>query len=87
MKLEWTKNSKTDKEKQELEEILRRSTIPFRRLGEIIKENLNRLDSEEGSIKDFDTPGWAYKQAARNRERAVHKYYLDLITFDQKGQK
>lgn len=84
MRLEWTKRSKSEQDKTELEEILRRATIPFGKLKEIIKDNLDRLDAEESSHKDFDTPNWDYKQAARNRERATHKYYLDLINFDKK---
>lgn len=84
MKLEWTKNSKSEKDKQELEEIIRRATIPFGRLKEIIQERLEVLDRDEESIKDFDQPNWEHKQAFRNGVRATHKYYLNLLDFDKK---
>lgn len=84
MRLEWTKKTKSEQEKQEFEEILKRSKPQFDRLREIITERLTNLDLAEESVKDFDMPNWEYRQAFRNGVRATHRYYLDLIDFDKK---
>lgn len=69
----WYKG-KTDKEKEDIESLLRNNTI----LVQTFLSLLDQMEEEElrGEItqKEYDNPSWAYKQADRNgARRAINK--------------
>lgn len=79
--LEWTKNLKTDQEKQDFESLLRNSTRVMSRLRSILDDWEKELTQREYAPNDYDSPAWGYKQAHRNGERSRIKKLKDLLSF------
>jgi hypothetical protein len=77
----WTKHIKDPDKKQNFESAVRASTTALGRLIEIIDDEERALESSSLTIKDFDDPSWAYKQAYRNGEKARLKKLRELIDF------
>ena len=76
----WTRHLKTEKERENFLQILMNSTTVLSRLQALLKEELDSLDNQECTVKDFEDPSWSHKQAFRNGERARIRKTLDLIT-------
>ena len=81
---DWTKNLKTDEEKQRFENTVLSAKPVLNRLREIVDEKEAALDRDEASIKSFDTPNWAYKQAFKNGIRHANSGFKTLINLDPK---
>ena len=79
--LVWTKHLKDPKKKEDFELSVRNSGIALSRLIEIVNEKLIGLDNSETSIKDFDDPSWAFKQAFKNGQRTGLKEIRSLLDF------
>lgn len=77
----WTKHIKDPGKKQNFESAIRASTTALGRLIEIIEDEERALESSSLTIKDFDDPSWAYKQAYKNGEKARLKRIKELIDF------
>ena len=75
----WTKHLE-GKDKENFLNILMNSTTVLNRLQTLLKEELDNLDNQECTVKDFEDPSWSHKQAFRNGERARIRKTLDLIT-------
>jgi hypothetical protein len=80
LSLEWTKGL-SEKEKEEFEQMVRRSLVVPRLLG-IIKEWELELSNKETS-EDYSDAAWAYKQAHRNGDRSRIKKLKDLLSFKE----
>lgn len=76
----WTKNLKTDQEKENFTNLLTNSTIIIGRLKELIEEQSSNLNKTAFSIEDFSDPNWSHKQAFRNGKLAGLKEILDILT-------
>lgn len=77
----WTKNLEDPAKQQDFEDTLRRSSVALRRLKEILEQDLQALHDADYSVKDFDTPNWTWKQAARIGEKTRLKKTLLLLDF------
>lgn len=79
----WTRHIKDPDEKTRVENELIHSPI-LKRLQELLKQAELELDVSERSVKAYDNPNWAYRQAHANGARQGINKALALITFDQK---
>lgn len=62
--VEWFKDCKDEEEKKSLTEYLRNSTPLFDQLKEMLQRRFDGADSVRE--KNYDSAGWAYKQAHWN---------------------
>jgi hypothetical protein len=85
--LEWTNHLKDQKSKENLELLLRNSTVVLGLLSDILNDRLNSVYNQETKLNDFNGD-WAFRQAFRNGQKHSLKAVLDLISFAQnKGHK
>lgn len=75
----WTKNLKTEPERQDFTDYLRGSTRLLNRLEDLIVEEQQNLDRLEVSVKAFESPSWAYQQAYYNGFKACLIMFLKLV--------
>lgn len=78
---DWTKNLKTQEERNNFTQYLNNSGKLLLRLIELIKEKETTLDVNELSVNDFSDVNWSHKQAFRNGKRSALKEIKDLIKF------
>ena len=79
----WTKNCKTQENKQRLERDILSSKGTLQRLQELLDEEKTALEIAEISPKIYDTPGWDYKQAHTNGFKAALRMVSLIINLDQ----
>lgn len=82
----WTQHLTNEKSKEEFSSSVQGSRTVLERLKEILESKEEALNSQEMSVKDFDTPNWSEKQAFRNGRRLeIHdlKKLVDLDTQEQ----
>jgi hypothetical protein len=79
--LVWTKNCKTEEEKEKLETLLRNNSTLINRLQEIIEEKVLEIRDKEVNENAYDSPSWSHKQAHINGFIAGMKYVTDLLKF------
>lgn len=79
--LVWTKHLKDPDSKQKFEQSLRASTTMAYRLLEILDEEERAIESQSCSVKDFDNPAWAFKQAFHQGEKARIRKLKELLEF------
>jgi len=79
----WTKNLKTDEEKERFKNSILGSKIVLRRLQELLNEVEDDLDKTELSTDIYDKPNWDYRQADMNGFRRALKTVRKIITIDQ----
>jgi hypothetical protein len=82
----WTKHLKNASDIDEFEQYIRSSRRLLDRLTEILREQNAYLDGTETSVKDYEDPSWAYKQAFRNGQRSTLKAILKLINLDHEAK-
>lgn len=80
----WTKNCKTDEDKQRLTQTIQNSKGALDRLSEILVEMELDLSNSELAARNYDSPNWAYKQAHVNGQKAMIRGIKTLINLDQK---
>lgn len=80
----WTKHLKTEQERKDFNDVLGNSSLVLNRLRDILMEEIEVLDRQEGTIDDFKDPAWTHKQAFRNGDRARLRKILDLLNLKRK---
>lgn len=80
----WTKNCKSEEEKQQFVNSLNGSKIVLDRMKELLIEMEKDVEDTELSFKSYDTPNWAEKQAHKNGFKNAIRQINKLITLDQK---
>lgn len=78
--LSWTKGLNGES-KSNFEVLLRNSSTVLGRLHSILEEKERELNSSEMSVKSFEDPNWAYKQAFVNGQKSGLKEIRDLLDF------
>lgn len=78
----WTKNLKTEEDKQKFISALSRAKKIFERVIELIDENDVSLNSSEISPKSYDNVNWPYRQAHANGYRQCLRDFKKLFTLD-----
>jgi hypothetical protein len=79
----WTKNLKTEEDKQKFEKSVKSAKHVLDRLTEILGEMEDELNSSELSPKNYDSPNWDYKQAHVNGQKSALRAIKTLINLDQ----
>lgn len=77
----WTKHLRSKEDKDNFELILRNSTQILTRLRDIIAEREKELEAQETKLSDYETPGWAYKEAHRLGRKAELRSLKELLDF------
>lgn len=78
----WTKNLKTEEEKERFKNQLLGSKAVLNRQQELLKEMEDDLDRVELNTNIYDKPNWDYRQADINGFRRALKAVNKLITID-----
>lgn len=79
----WTKNVKTQEEKEQLQKEVLGSRRVLNRLLELINEEEGNLNRSELSTKVYDVANWPYLQADMNGFRRALNTVRTIITLDQ----
>ena len=79
----WTKNLKTEDERDNFTNQLLGARPVLERLGELLDEKEKELDRSERSQKAYENPNWAYLQAHRNGCAGMLQSIKELINLDQ----
>lgn len=79
----WTRHITDPDQKARFEQELINSNV-LDRLRELLKQAELELDVSERSVKAYDNPNWAYRQAHANGIRQGFSKIKSLLTFDKK---
>lgn len=80
----WTSNLKTDAEKDNFRRRVNSSKDVLDRVIEICEEKIASLDDQQCDLDAFNSPNWAYLQAAQIGRKGQLKDIIQLLTLDQK---
>lgn len=82
----WTKNLRTQQEKDNFNNTLLGSRPVLERLYELLNEKEVDLDRSERSLKAYDNPNWAYQQAHKNGCASMLSSIKELINLDHQKE-
>jgi hypothetical protein len=80
----WTKHCKSDDEKQQYLESLRRVSWVMEDLRKLVNESVDSIELQETSPKSYDSPNWAYRQAHANGYKQAMRDFMKLTILDPK---
>lgn len=83
MYLKWTQHLDDQEQKERFKNEVLGSRKVLQRLADILKEDMQSLESKEISVKAFEDPNWAYRQAYYNGGKATYAALLKLIDLDK----
>lgn len=78
----WTQHCKTEKDKSDYIESLKRAKWVFDDLKKLVDSNLSANEAGEISPKSYDNPNWPYRQAHANGYKQALKDLRKLISID-----
>ena len=78
----WTKHCKTEEDKHQFEQSLKRVQWVLDHIKSLV--NSDSIEAAEISPKSYDNPNWAYRQAHANGYKQAVKDFHKLLTLDQK---
>lgn len=81
MNIAWFKHCKTEEDKQQFTESLKRVGWVLEHLKTII--NTDGIEAAEISPKSYDNPNWAFRQAHANGYKQAIKDFHKVLTLDQ----
>lgn len=76
--LTWVKHLPKE-EQEDFKKLVLNSRLVLTRLHDILTEELRILESEETDLKNYELPGWDYKQAHLNGKKAALKKIDQLL--------
>ncbi len=79
----WTKNLRTEDEKDNFNNQLLGARPVLERLHQLLDEKEVELDRSEKSLKAYENPNWAYLQAHKNGCASMLQSVKELINLDQ----
>lgn len=79
----WTKNLKTEEEKERFRNSVLGSKVVLTRLQELIKEVEDDVTKTELNTEIYNIPNWDYRQADMNGFRRALKTVSKIINLDQ----
>lgn len=80
----WTKHCKTEEEKHQFEESLKRVKWVLDHTKELINTSMEAVEASEISPKSYDNANWPYRQAHSNGYKQALRDFSNLLTLDQK---
>lgn len=81
LSLEWTKHVRDPEKKKDFEAAIRNSTLVLGRVRDIVRERIASINSAETKAEDYNTSGWAFRQAFRNGRKAELRDLEALLQF------
>ena len=79
----WTKNLKTEEERENFNNQLLGARPVLQRLNDLLVEKEAELERSERSQKAYENPNWAYLQAHRNGCASMLQSIKELTNLDQ----
>lgn len=86
MKSAWHKHLDTEDDKQRFRNAVEGSKPVLRRLVALLNEMEEDLSRSELSVKNYDAPNWAEKQAHVNGQKAQIRTIKFLVDLDQEDK-
>jgi len=80
----WTKHCKTEEEKQQYTESLKRVKWVLDHAKSLV--NTDGIEAAEISPKSYDSPNWSYRQAHSNGYKQAVRDFHKLLTLDPKEE-
>ena len=82
----WTKNLKTNEERENFHNQVLSAKPVLDRLNQLLKEKEESLERSERSLTAYETPNWAYTQAHKNGYYSALQYLKDTLNLDQQKE-
>lgn len=82
----WTKHCKSEDEKQQYLESLKRVSWVMEDLRKLVNESVNSIELQETSPKSYDSPNWAFRQAHANGYKQAMRDFMKLTILDPKEE-
>lgn len=82
----WTKNLKTEEERENFNNQLLGARPVLQRLSDLLDEKEKELDRSERSQKAYENPNWAYLQAHRNGCAGMLQSIKELLNLDHQRE-
>lgn len=83
----WTKHIKDPQEKENFQRYVLSSRDVLERLGQIMNEMKEDVESPKRTYTDYNNPNWAYKQADNNGWLRCLEQIQRVIDLDYKESK
>lgn len=80
----WTAHLETEEEKEKFYRSVVSAKAVLDRLAQLIDNKENELTGSEISLKSYDNPNWAYRQAHMNGYRSCGLRLKRLLNLDPK---
>lgn len=85
MYTKWTSHINDPSEKVNFENQIISAKPVLERLLQLVREDQEAASRVEMSVKQFENPNWAYRQAYMNGGRASYEAIAKLIDLDQQN--
>lgn len=79
----WTKHCKSEEEKEQFTQSLKRAQWVLDHVKVLINGSQEALEASEISPKSYDNANWAYRQAHANGYKQALRDFTKLLTLDQ----
>lgn len=76
----WTKNLADNDEKQRFENSLQGSETVLNRLKELLDEKIAEIDRSNLTLRQYQSPNWAFETAHKNGMISAYNAVKDLVT-------
>lgn len=86
MFIDWTKHLSTPEEKEAFSRTVSRAKHVLDRLKKLIENDLEAISKSELSIKAYDNPNWAYRQAHANGYKKALNNLLTLVDLNKQKE-
>ena len=83
---DWTSHLETEEDKKAFTSEVYRSHRVLGRLKSMLDIREDTVDKSELTVKDFDVPNWAEKQAFRNGVRSGLNIAMNYIDLDKQKE-
>ena len=83
MYTKWTSHIKDPEEKADFLDYVKHSRRLLDKIKSVIEDDLKGLESAELSVRQFEIPNWAHRQAFYNGARSAYSAILRLVDLDQ----
>jgi hypothetical protein len=80
----WTQHCKTEEEKKQFQESIKRVKWVLEHIKELINTSMEAVEASEISPKSYDNANWPYRQAHSNGYKQALRDFTKLLTLDQK---
>lgn len=76
----WTKNLEDSLQRQQFATSYEGSKLVLDKLGELLDEKIAEIDRSNLTLKQYQSPNWAYETAHKNGMASAYQAVKDLVT-------